>query len=83
LRIKSKFPDQTLSIFVKPPSIKVLEERLRNRRTDSESKIQERINKAEREFKYADDFDIILVNDDLDTSKKEAYDLVKNFVINK
>jgi guanylate kinase len=80
LRIKSKFPDQTLSVFVKPPSIKILEERLRKRKTDSESKIQERVNKAEREFKYADDFDIILVNDDLEISKKEAYNLVKNFV---
>ena len=80
LRIKKKFPMQTLSIFVKPPSIKVMEERLRNRKTDTEIRIQERVRKAEREFKYANEFDYILVNDDLETAKKEAYKLVKIFV---
>ncbi len=80
LRIKKKFPEQTLAVFVKPPSVEIMEERLRNRKTDSEQKIQERVNKAEREFKFANDFDYILVNDDLDTAKKEAYELVKKFL---
>ena len=83
LRIKNKFPAQTLSVFVKPPSIEVMEERLRNRKTDSEIRIQERVRKAEREFKYANEFDYILVNDDLETAKKEAYKLVKSFVESK
>jgi guanylate kinase len=83
LRIKKKFPEQTLSVFVKPPSIEVMEERLRKRKTDTEVKIKERVTKAEREFEYANEFDVILVNDDLDTAKNEAYNLVKDFVLNK
>lgn len=80
LRIKRKFPEQTLAVFVQPPSIEEMEKRLRNRKTDTEEKIQERVVKAEREFKFAKDFDIILVNDNLETAKKEAEVLVGNFI---
>jgi len=81
LRIKRKYPDQTLAVFVKPPSIKEMEIRLRNRKTDSEEKIDERIAKAEREFGFAKDFDVILVNDDLDIAKNEAIKIVSEFLI--
>ncbi len=80
LRIKKKYPKETLAIFVQPPSIKEMENRLRNRKTDSEEKIIERVNKAEREMRYAKDFDIILVNDDLNVAKKEAFKIVDNFI---
>ncbi len=80
LNVKSQFPGQTLAIFVKPPSIKEMERRLRNRNTDSEEKIKERVAKAEKEMKYAQDFDVILINDNLEEAKKEAYKIVKNFV---
>ena len=80
LRIKKKFPINTLAIFVQPPSVEEMETRLRNRKTDSEEKIIERIQKAEREFKFSKDFDNILVNDNLENAKKEAYLLVKNFI---
>ena len=80
LQIKKKYPKETLAIFVQPPSIKEMENRLRNRKTDSEEKIAERVNKAEKEMKYAKDFDIILVNDDLNAAKKEAYYLVDKFI---
>jgi len=80
LNIKQKFPEQTLAIFVKPPSIDEMERRLRNRKTDSEEKIKERVSKAAKELKYAKDFDVILVNDNLETAKKEAYKLVQNFI---
>lgn len=80
LRIKRKYPKQTLAIFVQPPSIEEMEKRLRNRKTDPEEKIQERVAKAEREFKFAKDFDVILVNDNLETAKKEAETLVKGFI---
>ncbi len=80
LRIKRKFPDQTLAVFVQPPSIEIMEERLRNRKTDSEEKIVERVAKAERELKFAHDFDTVLVNDNLNLVKKEAYKLVSNFI---
>ena len=80
LRIKRKFPEQTLAVFVQPPSIEEMEKRLRNRKTDSEEKIVERVNKAEREMQFAKDFDLILVNDDLSKAKQEAYSMVNNFI---
>jgi len=80
LRIKNKFPEKTLAIFVKAPSIEVMEHRLRARGTDPEEKIKERIAKAKREIEYAKDFDQILVNEDLEIAKKEATTLVRNFI---
>jgi len=80
LNIKNKFEKQTLAIFVQPPSIDEMERRLRGRQTDSEEKIKERVAKAEKELKFAKDFDVILVNDDLEIAKKEAFKLVENFI---
>lgn len=80
LSIKKKFPKQTLAIFVQPPSIEEMERRLRNRQTDSEEKIVERVLKAEKELKYAKQFDVVLVNNDLKIAQKEAYELVENFI---
>lgn len=80
LRVKEKFPEKTLAVFVKAPSIAVMEERLRARSTDSEEKIRERITKAERELAYAKGFDKILVNDDLEAAKIEATTLIENFI---
>ena len=80
LSIKKKCPSNTLSIFVKPPSIMVLKQRLNNRATDSDNKIKERIEKAQSEMALASEFDCILVNDDLQTAKKEALDIVGNFL---
>ncbi len=82
LRIKKKFPKQTLAVFVQSPSIKEMEKRLRNRKTDSEEKIKERIAKAAAELKYAPDFDRILLNDNIDKAKQDAYNLVKDFIEN-
>ena len=80
LRIKGKFPERTLAIFVQAPSLREMEKRLRNRKTDSEEKILERVTKAERELKFAEEFDRILVNDDLDKAKREAYRIVSEFL---
>ena len=80
LSIKNIFPMQTLAIFVKSPSIEEMERRLRHRNTDCEEKIKERVKKAEKEIKFAKDFDIILVNDNLEKAQEEAFDLVKKFV---
>ncbi len=79
LNIKKQFPEETLAIFVKPPSIEEMERRLRNRQTDSEEKIIERVAKAEKEIGYAKDFDVILINDSLEEAQKEAFNLVSNF----
>lgn len=80
LNIKKQFPKDALSIFVKPPSLEEMENRLRNRKTDSEEKIIERVAKATNEMKFSKDFDVVLINDALDTAKKEAYTLVEKFI---
>lgn len=80
LRIKKKFPNETLAVFVKPPSIDELKIRLKKRSTESEDKINMRIAKASVELATAPQFDTIIKNYDLDTAKQDAYELVKNFV---
>ena len=80
LNIKNKFPEQTLAVFVQPPSIEEMERRLRGRNTDSEEKIKERVAKAEKELKFAKDFDVILVNDDLEEAKEKAFSLIESFI---
>ena len=80
LRIKNKFPEETLAIFVKPPSVDELKRRLKERSTESEDKINMRIAKAHVELATAPQFDTIIKNYDLDTAKEEAYQLVKSFI---
>ena len=80
LRIKHKFPEQTLAVFVKPPSVDELKRRLKERSTESEDKINMRIAKASVELATAPQFDVIIKNYDLDIALEEAYQLVKSFV---
>src|SRR5690606_11620761 len=80
LRIKKKFPEQTLAVFVKPPSIDELKIRLKKRSTEPDDKINMRIAKASAELATAPQFDVIVKNNDLETAKNEAYELVKNFI---
>ncbi|MGK6350591.1 guanylate kinase [Parapedobacter sp. DT-150] len=80
LHLKRKFADRALAVFVQPPSLEVLVERLRGRGTDSEEKLLERIAKAEKELGYARRFDVILHNDDLDKACKEAEQLIVDFL---
>jgi guanylate kinase len=80
MHLKRKYDGQALAIFVQPPSLEVLIERLTGRGTDSPEKLQERFVKAEKELKYAPQFDIILKNYDLETACKEAGELVKDFI---
>lgn len=79
LKVKQKFPERTLAVFVKTPSMKEMERRLRARKTDTEEKIMERVAKAENEMAFAPRFDVILVNDDLEKAKIEAVELIKTF----
>ena len=81
LRLKKKFGDQALAVFVQPPSLDVLIQRLSGRGTDSPEKLKERIDKAGKELGYADKFDVVLPNNDLLTACKEAESLVKDFVM--
>jgi len=80
LHLKRKYNGQALAIFVQPPSLEVLIERLTGRGTDSAEKLQERFAKAEKELNYAPQFDIILKNYDLETACKEAEKLVTDFI---
>lgn len=80
LRIKSKFPQETLAVFVKPPSVDELKRRLKERSTESDDKINMRIAKAHVELATAPQFDKIIKNYDLDVAKAEAYELVKEFI---
>ncbi len=80
LRIKRKYPEQTLAVFVKPPSIDELKIRLKKRKTESEDKINMRIAKASAELATAPLFDVIIENDTLNHALNEAYGLVSKFV---
>jgi len=80
LRIKSKFPEETLAVFVKPPSVDELKRRLKERSTESDDKINMRIAKASVELATAPQFDVIIKNYDLPVALEEAYQLVKDFV---
>lgn len=80
LSIKEFYKDRALAIFVKPPSMEVLEARLRSRATDSASSISSRLYKANFELTFEDRFDEVVVNDDLDTAAAQAAQLVRNFI---
>ncbi len=80
LRIKRKFPKQTLAVFVKPPSIDELKIRLKKRKTESDGKINMRIAKASAELATAPLFDVIIKNDHLEKALKEANSLVSDFI---
>lgn len=80
LDIKHIYPDQTLAVFVKPPSIEELKIRLKKRKTESEDKINMRIAKASIELATAPQFDYIIENNNLQTALKEAHKLVANFM---
>ena len=80
LRIKRKFPEETLAIFVKPPSIDALKIRLKKRQTETQDKINMRVAKASAELATAPLFDCIIENDILEMAQKEAYNTVTKFI---
>lgn len=80
MNLKEIFGEQALSIFVQAPSIKILEERLRKRQTETEERIQLRIAKAQMEMEFASKFDAVIVNDDLESAFEQAEVLVAKFL---
>ena len=80
LNVKEHYPEETLAVFVQPPSLEELEKRLRQRNTETEEKIQQRLDKSATELIYSQDFDVILVNDNLAKAKQEVVRLVKEFL---
>ena len=80
LNIKKQFGDKALAVFVQPPSIEELESRLRGRGTEDEESLKKRLDKAAYEMTFADQFDVVIVNNDLDTAKKQIFDVVSDFL---
>jgi guanylate kinase len=80
MMIKEHFPKETLAVFVQPPSIEDLIQRLRARETESEASLQKRIARFEEELQYQNKFDYILVNDILAHTLKEAESIVGQFI---
>jgi len=80
INLKKIFGHNAISIFIMPPSVRELEKRLLRRGTDDPSWIRTRVAKAAQEMKLADEFDNIVINDNLEMAEKEVYDLVKGFL---
>lgn len=78
--LKKIFGDKALSVFIQPPSIEVLEQRLRNRNTETEESLRKRIERAEMELQYSNQLDVVVVNDDLETAIDETETIVNNFL---
>ena len=78
--IKKYYGSRALSVFIQPPSVKELRKRLKGCGTDAPEVIESRIAKAEFELGFADKFDTVIVNDDLEKAKAEALKVIKNFI---
>ncbi|HEY5690402.1 MAG TPA: guanylate kinase [Cyclobacteriaceae bacterium] len=79
ISLKKYFGKNALSVFVKVPSIEVLKERLKDRGTETEESISRRLYKVKFEMSFEDKFDVVLINDDLEESKKKAQQLYDDF----
>lgn len=80
LNLKSQFGDKAKAVFLKPPSVEVLMERLTKRSTEVEHMLKERIAKAKEELSYEEKYDVVLVNDVLEDTLKEAEQIVNKFL---
>jgi len=80
INLKKAYGDQALSVFIKPPSLEILEARLRTRATESEEKLNERISKAKMELDFENQFDIVLLNDRLEDTLSKASSLCSAFI---
>jgi len=80
VNLKKAYGEKALSIFVKPPSLEVLEERLRSRASDDEASLMKRIGKADYELSFAPEFDRVLINDSLETALSNAEKMVREFL---
>jgi guanylate kinase len=80
LNLKALFKEHALSVFIKPPSIEILEKRLRARETESEERIALRIKKSSWELSQAESFDVCILNEDLEKAVSEAITQVNQFI---
>lgn len=80
LNVKKLYDNRALALFLAPPSLEVLKERLEARGTETEESLKTRLERAEKELSYADDFDNIIVNDDLEQAYQQIKDTVSTFI---
>jgi len=80
INIKKQYPQECLSVFIMPPSVDVLRERISNRGSESEEMIEKRLNKSEEEISRNQEFDSVILNDDFEIACKEAKQIITNFI---
>ena len=80
LNIKKQYPKECLSIFIMPPSVEVLAERLIGRGSESDESLQKRLDKAEDEISQNQEFDTVILNDDLSIACEETQEVITNFI---
>jgi guanylate kinase len=80
INLKKKFGTRSIAIFIMPPSVEELENRLVKRDTDSQEKIRMRVEKAKEEIKLANQLDTVIINNQLDKTKEEAYNIIFSFI---
>ena len=81
INIKKQYPSECLSIFIMPPSLEVLRERLSGRGSESEESLAKRLGKAEEEISQNQEFDEVILNDDLQTACSETKKVITNFIL--
>ena len=80
LNIKKQYPKECLSLFIMPPSLEVLAERLIGRRSESDESLQKRLDKAEEEIAQNQQFDRVILNDDFEIACEETLEVITNFI---
>lgn len=78
--IKKMYGEQALSVFIQPPSVEELRRRLVGRATDAPEVIEQRLAKAEYELTFANKFDVVIINDDLEKAEKETFEAIEKFL---
>ena len=81
VHVQQEHREQTLSIFIEPPSVDELKKRLNSRGTETPESLDTRLNKATYELSFKDHFDKVIVNDDLEKACKEAVDIISDFIV--
>ena len=81
IHVQQQFPNKTLSIFIEPPSIGELQRRLQTRGTETKESLQARINKAAYEISFKNSFTHTIVNQNLETARRDACEIVRNFLL--
>lgn len=82
LNIKKQYGKNAISIFIMPPSVEELEKRLRNRGTDSSENIKKRVDKAKHEISFSKEFDVIIINDNIEKAITDTERTISNFINN-